>query len=116
MAYNRIKFDVADLLLVFDELLRMSDEERGIYWFKSTRPDGISITLSLSSYEFSANIIVRCNANVVCSSVAIKDCTLVRVLEPQTKCLEIIASDINSPKMRCLLCIASNNILEVTTP
>ena len=116
MAYNRIKFDVADLLSVFDELLPMSDEERGIYWFKSTRSDGISITLSFSAYELSANIIVRCDANVSCSSIEVKDCTLVRVLEPERNCLEIVGGDITSPKMRCLLCITSDNILEVTIP
>jgi hypothetical protein len=113
MKYNEIEFDIADLLTAFDELLTTTDEERGVYWFKITRPDGIIVILSFSVYQMSANIIVRCSAHTVCSSINMKRCLSIRVVEHEKRCLEVICGDKASPSTRCLLCLTGDNILEI---
>jgi hypothetical protein len=112
MRNKEIKFDLAELLLAFDEVLPMTDEEKGIYWLRSTRPDSIIIILCFSVYEMSANVIVRCNPQVVCSSVEMARCTSIKVLEAEKRCLEII-SEGTASNLRCVLCLTGENILEV---
>jgi hypothetical protein len=62
-----LEYDIADLPTAFDEQLPLSDEERGIYWFKYSRSDDISIVLSFSVYERTVSIIIRCSERTVCS-------------------------------------------------
>jgi hypothetical protein len=48
MQTSNMDFDLRSLLIVFDELLPLTDEEQKVYWFKFIRPDRITITLAFS--------------------------------------------------------------------
>jgi hypothetical protein len=96
-------FDLSSLLIVFDELLPLTDEEQQMYWLKFTRPDGITITLSFSMYEGDTNVIVQCNPAVACASIQITQCTAVRVLEIKRKTLEVIGGNADSFSKRCFI-------------
>ncbi|MBD2767938.1 hypothetical protein IC235_08525 [Hymenobacter sp. BT664] len=112
MHASDINFDLSSLLVVFDELLPLTDEEQKIYWFKFTRPDRITITLVLSIYEEGANVIVRCNPAVTGASIRITQCTAVRVLDVEKKYLEVISETSGSSSKRCFLSLLGDNIVE----
>ena len=105
-------FDLSSLLVVFDELLPLTDEEQKIYWLKFTRPDRITITLAFSVYERDANVIVRCNPAVACASIQITQCTAVRVLEIERKTLEVIGGNTDSFSKRCFVSLLGDNMVE----
>ena len=107
-----MNFDLSDLLIVFDELLPLTDEEQKNYWFKFTRLDGITVTLVCSVYEEDVNIIVQCSQEVVCASIKITQCTAVRVLEIEKRTLEVISRYGDLPSKRCFISLLGNNIVE----
>ena len=114
MGYKEIAFDLADLLTYFDELLPTSDEERGIYWFKATRPDGVTVVLCFSAYELTASIIVRSGSGAACAYVELSQCTSIQLLSPEKSCVEIISGASTSPGTRCLICLAAETVLHIT--
>ena len=67
-----MKFDITELLIVFDELLTPpTDEEQGIYWFRATREDGLIVTLSFSTYECYAGVLVFNDSDLSISNLPI---------------------------------------------
>jgi hypothetical protein len=104
-----MKFDIVQLLIVFDELLTPpTDEEQGVYWLGATRSDGLIVTLSFSIYERHAGVFIYNNSNVSIASVHMKNCSEVRVLDEEKKCLEIIRDTFPG---RCFLALIGDNIL-----
>ena len=104
-----MKFDITQLLIVFDELLTPpTDEEQGVYWFGATCIDGLIVTLSFSIYERNATILVCNSSDVAISRVHMKKCSEVRVLDEKKKSLEIIHD--GSPG-RCFLQLTGDSIL-----
>ena len=81
-----MRIDITQLLIVFDELLTPpTDEEQGIFWFRSTRFDGLIITLYFSIYEYYVGLLVQNSSNVAISSVNMKQCSEIRVLDEKKK-------------------------------
>lgn len=106
-------FDVAELVEVFGEPMSLSNAELLDYWFLYKRPDGGSVLLSLSGYERSVAIIVRCSEGAAASSVRIERCRGVRVLEAGLRTLEVVG---DSPPIRCFLALDAESVLEVSVP
>lgn len=106
---DKLKVDITDLLIIFDDLLKPpTEEELGVYWFGIKRAEGINITLLFSIYECWVSIIVSTNG-ITTSSIDMKNCSEIRIIDQDKKCLEIIHSN---EKGRCFLALTSDNILE----
>ena len=105
-----MEIDISDMLIIFDELLPLTDEEQKMYWFKFSRPDQITITFIISEFERNVNIIVRCNPSIVCTSIKLTHCRTIRVLEIENKTLEVIGGkeDYNN---RCLISLLGDTIV-----
>lgn len=106
-----LHFDVDELAMLFGEPLPLSRPELLDYWFRYHRTDGISVTLSLSGYERSVAVIVRCSDQVAASSIRIDHCQYVRVLEADRKTLEIVSPE---QRMRCFIALAGDSIVDVS--
>lgn len=97
---RKMKIDMAELLIFFDELMPATDEEQGIYWFKTARKDGLFITFAFSIYESYVDIIIYNSAKIDIASLSLKNCSEIRILDNQRKCLEILHEKANG---RCFL-------------
>ena len=76
-----MKANITDLLIVFDELDEFAtNEELGVYWFRFTRSDGLTISLSFSIYECYVDILVYIRDQVTISDVSMKNCSEIRIL------------------------------------
>lgn len=108
-----MKVDIIKLLTIFDELMRPhTDEDNGIYWFRSTRPaDGIFITLIFSLYDGSVSVIISVN-DIAVTSIEMKKCSEIHVLDQERKCLEIIH---DNQIGRCFLALNGESILDYTS-
>lgn len=105
-----MKFDITQLLIIFDELLTPpTDEEQGIFWLRATRPDGLIVTLSFSIYERYAGILIHSSSDVAISNVSMENCSEIRVLDEKKKCLEILHAD---GTRRCFLSLLGDLVLE----
>ncbi len=104
-----MKVDVTQLLEFFDEMTPLTEEERGIYWFKSRRSDGIIVTLVVSIYESTVNLIVQSKDQTDIAGIDMKKCSEIRVLDSKRKCLEVIHD--HSPS-RCFLSLLEGTILK----
>ena len=104
-----MKANITDLLIVFDELDEFAtNEELGVYWFRFTRSDGLTISLSFSIYECYVDILVYIRDQVTISDVSMKNCSEIRILDESKKCLEIIH---NNKKGRCFLHLTGDSIM-----
>ncbi len=104
-----MKFDISELLIIFDELLTPpTDEEQGVYWFGATRTDSLVVTLSLSVYERYATVLVCNSSDVAIARVHMKNCTEIRVLDEKKKSLEIIH---DGSLGRCFLQLTGDDVL-----
>jgi malic enzyme len=104
-----MKVDITELLIFFDELLSPpTDEELGIYWFGKNRSDGLIITLSFSVYERYVGVLINNKSNVAIADIDMKNCSEIRVLDEEKKCLEIIHDD---NKGRCFLHLTGDTIV-----
>jgi len=100
-----IQFNLSELLVVFHELLPLTDEEQKVYWLQFSRQDGITVRLAFSVYEETASMIVRCSNDVAASFVSLKHCSLIRVLDEGRKTIEIISEQEQCMKTRCFLAL-----------
>ncbi len=98
--------DLTELLIFFDELLPLTNEEQGIYWFKTQREDGLIITLVCSLYEAHVSVSVD-TIRVTTASLSLKSCSEIRILDQKRKCLEILHEN-----GRCFLSLLGSPILE----
>jgi len=104
-----MKFNITKLLIVFDEILTPpTDEEQGVYWFRATRADGLIVTLFFSIYEYYAGVIVCKNPDIAIASINMKNCSEIRILNEEKKCLEIVHE---SDQRRCFLTLTNDSIL-----
>ena len=112
MEEHNMKFDITQLLVIFDELLPMTNEEQKIYWFKSFRSDNLYTILALSIYEEKISIsIYNTNSEVAIASMRFRDCMEINVLDEKNKQLEIIHKNTIG---RCFLSLSNDPILEYT--
>jgi hypothetical protein len=104
-----IRFDLAALLTIFDELLPITNEDRKDYWLRKNRSDGITVTLNFSACENQAGIVVTNDAAVCPAAIALRLCREIRVLE--NHCLEILSG--KDADIRCFISLVGPNILDV---
>lgn len=104
-----MKIDITQLLSIFDELLPLTNEEEGTYWFKTSKNDGLSVTLAVSIYESKIAISVYGNTKEAIASLHFKDCSEINVLDEKRKSLEILHENSNG---RCFLSLSGDSILE----
>ncbi len=104
-----MKVNITELLLFFDELMPTTDEEQGIYWFKTLRPDGLVITFAFSIHEKYVDIIVHNTFKVDIIGLSLVDCSEIRILDENKKCLEVLHENKSG---RCFLSLFSGPILE----
>lgn len=104
-----MKIEITQIMSIFDELLPLTDEEQGNYWFKGFSNDGLVITLAISIYECKTAISVYSSSSVAIASVHFKNCSEVNVLDEKRKCLEILHSN---GKGRCFISLMGDTILE----
>ena len=104
-----MKADITELLTLFDEIDKFAtNEELGVYWFRFARSDGAIITLSFSIYECDASVIVYNKNDVAFAHIRMKNCSEIRILDEEKKCLEIIHDD---NKGRCFLHLTGDSIV-----
>lgn len=108
-----VQFNLTQLLVVFDQLLPLTDEEQKIYWLQRERADGFSILLCVSAYEDTVDISISYKNEVVVSSVSLKPCFEINVLEENRKSLEVLSGKGNDSLVRCFLSLDGDTILEV---
>lgn len=104
-----MKVDIDELILVFDSLTPLTNEELKTYWFESTREDGLIVTLVVSVYDSHACVIINNKSGVDIASISMKNCSEVRVLDKTRKCMEIVHED---GTKRCFLSLLGDLILE----
>ncbi len=96
------------MLSIFDELLPFTDEEQRNYWFKSTREDGLSVTLVASVYEAETIITVYSGPKIAAARVYFKNCSEVNVFDEKRKCFEILH---DNGRGRCFVSLIGDTIL-----
>ena len=101
--------DINEMLLFFDTLLPATEEEQGIYWLATKREDGFHITFVFSIYENYVTIIIKNESELCIASMSLKNCTQIKILDQNKKCLEIV--DVNG-KRRCFLSLLGDSILD----
>jgi hypothetical protein len=85
-----MKVDIQQLRLWFDQLEKFTEEELGIYWFKRTRADGLSIIIAFSIYEDYVDVMIRNSSKIDISSVGLKNCSELKTQGEESKYLEIL--------------------------
>ena len=108
-----MKYDLPDLLEVFDDLLPLTNEDRFVYFLKYERQDGVRIQLSFSALEGTAGILVRLNEEVSASSYGLTNCLSIDVLDLSRKIVEIKAGQPGHYVIRSLLVLDGDSILMV---
>jgi len=104
-----MKCDITDLLTFFDELMPSTDEEQKVYWFKSTRPEQITVIFIVSIFEESISIMLENENEIALSSIDLENCSEVKVLDQEKKCLEVLNSN-----GRCFLSLLDGAIFTYT--
>lgn len=104
-----MNIDITQLCIIFDELMSATDEEQGIYWFRTLRSDGLIITFAFSTYEEYVDIIIHNTSKIDITSLSLEKCSEIRVLDEKRKCLEILHNNRNS---RCFLSLLGSSILK----
>jgi len=104
-----MKIDINELLIFFDELMPASDKEQGIYWLKTLRSDGLIITFAFSIYEEYVDIVIHNTSKIDIASLSLDNCSEIRVLDENRKCLEVLH---DNGSRRCFLSLLASPILE----
>ena len=104
-----MKCDITDLLTFFDELMPSTDEEQKVYWFKSTRPEQITVIFIVSIFEESISIMLENENEIALSSIDLENCSEINVLDQEKKCLEVL-----NPNGRCFLSLLDGAIFTYT--
>ncbi len=102
-----MKVDLTEMLLFFDEPMSPTDEEMGTYWFKTRKTNGLSMTFAFSLYEKYVDIIIR-GLDQDIASLSLKECSEIRVLDLERKCLEVLHSNGDG---RCFVSLLEGAIL-----
>jgi hypothetical protein len=75
---NELDCDITELLGTFSELLPLSNEEMGHYWFRHNRQDGFSITLIVSRYQCTVGLLLK-KDDIDVASLSFSHCRCVRI-------------------------------------
>jgi hypothetical protein len=103
-----VKVDITELLIFFDEVMPSTDEEQKVYWFRTTREDQTLIIFVISIFEESVGIIIKNSSGVCFSHLDFENCSEIKVLDQERKCLEVLSSDGHG---RCFLSLLGDSIL-----
>ena len=107
-----MKVDLVKLLVVFDELItQATNEEQGVYWFRTTRTDNLIVTFSFSIYENYAGVLIHNNSDTAIANVSMRNCSEIRVLDEKKKFIEVVH---DNSRGRCFLALTSDDILSYT--
>jgi hypothetical protein len=101
-----MNIDTTQLLTFFDELMPTTDEEQGVYWFKTTRSDELIIVFVFSVHESSVDVIIN-TSKIDIASLSLENCSEIKILDEKRKCLEILHEH-----GRCFLSLLGSPILE----
>lgn len=107
-----IDFDLTSLLIVFDEIDPLTDEEQQSYWLNSYRSDNIKIWLSFSKWDRDGCVTVE-YTNKKNFSCSFNNCFCINVLDEKKKCLEILCGEKDSITLRIFISLKGDNILDV---
>ena len=102
-----MNIDITQLLIIFDELMPVTEEDQGIYWLKTQRSDDLIIIFAFSIYESYVDIIIQNTFKTDIASLSLEHCLEVKVIDEKRKCLEIL-----SEHGRCFLALAGTPILD----
>lgn len=105
-----MKLDLTQLLLIFDDLMPLSNEEQGVYWFIGSRVDGLVVTLVASVYEDKAAVSVSNKAGTSFISLHFTKCLEINVLDEKKKCLEILHQD--PSRGRCFISLLDDLVVQ----
>ncbi|MCB1115407.1 MAG: hypothetical protein KDK71_02960 [Chlamydiia bacterium] len=104
-----MKVNITELLTIFDKTLTPpTNEEQGEYWFEATLPNNLTVTLTFSIYECYVSILIGSDADVAITSIRMKNCLEIRLLDIAKKSFEIIH---NGQPGRCFLQLTGDTIL-----
>ena len=98
--------DITELLIFFDEQTPSTEEEKGYYWFKTIREDGITIIFILDLPEKKVDVIIK-NSLIDIAGIGLKNCYEIKVLDEEKKCLEVLNSN-----GRLFLSLLSTSIID----
>lgn len=102
--------DITELLIIFDDLKSSSlEEEKGIYSFRTIRPDTLKITLSFSTHDNHVDVFVADSSDRDITRMKMKNCSDIRVLDQDKKHLEILHDENGG---RCFLNLLGDSILD----
>lgn len=101
--------DITELLIIFDELMPSTNQEEGVYWLKTLRPDGLIIIFAFSVHEMYVDIVIHNTSKIDIASLSLENCSDIKILDEKRKCLEILH---NNGKGRCFLSLSGSPLLE----
>jgi hypothetical protein len=104
-----MKVDLIQIYTIFDEIIEgVTNEELGVYWLRTTRPDSLVITLAFSTYEDTADVHVYIKEGTAIADISMEKCSEIRILDTEKKQLEIIH---NHEGNRCFIDLHGDCIL-----
>jgi hypothetical protein len=104
----KMDFNITDLLILFDELDNLTNEELGEFWFRSYAVKEFIVTLIIYKHDLNTSVIVKTIDNFEVASVDLINCNKIRVLDFDRKCLEILH---NSETGRCFISLLEGPIM-----
>jgi len=106
-----IEANLTDLLIVFDDLLPGTDEDKGVFLFVYRRPDTYEVRVNASLKSgYCAVSLYDAKKNCL-SATSINPCRTIRVLDVERKCLEIVGGVSQNWIVRCLINLTGDVIL-----
>jgi hypothetical protein len=103
-----MKVDITQMLEFFDALTPLSDETKGIYWFESRIDTGLLLSFVFSLYEDHVSVIIKSTSQKDLTSVSMKNCSAINVLDEKKKCLEVIHEN---GRGRCFISLLEGTVL-----
>lgn len=100
MSLPLLEYDLPDLLTAFSELLPLTNEELGQYWFRYNRSDGLALTLSMSVYDNTVGVILK-SGEAALASLHLSWCLFVRVIGTMENRYVQVGGSRNNPDALC---------------
>lgn len=103
-----MEIDLTTLLVIFDEWLSSESEEaKGIYHLSTLREDGLRIQIRCSEPGNRVRVNVSLHPDIEIVDITMNNCRLVRVLDEEKKCLEILHD-----RGRCFLALSNDSVID----
>ncbi len=108
-----LEVDLDAMVEVFGEPnARHSHPDRGDYWFEYRRPDGVVVRFVLGVFD--RKVVVGIDyGTAATTSLSLEKCDHVRVLEPEKRTLEVVATELS---IRCFISLDGVNVLSAEAP